>query len=115
MANNRMNEALDCGFTQPPTRYMDLDHDEKEAASSAMFNTLMAGETFYGSTFQTAEEMPYCIEEVFGNADVEFYHETLKMLMLADTPEKLIAARNKMLVITANECDSFCNSIIFDR
>ena len=111
MANNRM----DCGFTQPPARYMDLDHEEKEAASSAMFDTLMAGDTFHGSTFQTAEEIQYCIEEVFGNSDVEFYHETLKMLMLADTPEKLVAARNNMLVITATECDEFCNSIVFDR
>ena len=115
MANNRMEEAMDCGLTQPPTRYADLHHEEKEAASKAMFDTLMAGETFHGSTFDTAEEVGYEIEDVFANADVEYYHQVLKMLMLADTSEKLVAARNKMLVITASECDEFCNSIIFDR
>ena len=115
MGNNRMEEALGSGFTQPPASYGSLNHEEKGQAAQAMFDTLMKGETFHGSQFQTAQEECYDIEEVFANADIERYHETLKMLLLADTQEKLAAARNKMAVVTAGECDDFCNSIVFDK
>ena len=115
MTNNRLEDALDGGFTPPPMKYADYDEEVRELMAEAMASSLMSGEPFVGSTFHYQEEVTYEVEDAFANTDIEYYHEVLKMLLTANTAEKLLNARNKMIELTRIACTEFSESITMDK